>query len=387
MRLVIQNAVRLFSSFGLVCVLLLLLGLLTWLGTLAQVDLGLYEVQKKYFESCVLLHEWGPISIPLPGAKLVLIVLFANLLVGGVGRLRWRAASLGVGIAHLGIALLLVSGFVKSAFCEEGHVTLFEGERASHFQSYYRWEIAILEDLGGGRVREHLAPQELFADAVGSEPVTLTSNELPFDLEVQHVMRNCRPLPKGPMFEVDVPVVDGFFLRSEAPLAEAEANIAGAYVEVLEKRGGARHAGILWGAETSPLELTLAEGRWGIALRKERYPMPFTLALESFTKEDHPGTAMPKAFSSDVEVLDGTHARAVEISMNEPLREQGLVLYQASFGPANALPGEPLFSTFAVVENPADRIPLYGCLVVAAGLALHFSRKLVRYVRSEARGR
>ena len=71
--------------------------------------------------------------------------------------------------------------------------------------------------------------------------------------------------------------------------------------------------------------------------------------------------------------------------MNEPLRDGGLVLYQASWGPSNARPGERLFSTLAVVRNPADHWPLAACLVIAAGLLFHFGRMLVGYVRVEMR--
>jgi hypothetical protein len=152
----------------------------------------------------------------------------------------------------------------------------------------------------------------------------------------------------------------------------------------VSRRDGRREAGILWGAEAHPLPVNVAGKPWAVTLRKERHPMPFTLALEDFTKVDHPRLDMPKAFSSDVTVIEGSISRPVRISMNEPLRNQGLVLYQASWGPSTARPGDPLFSTFAVVRNPADRMPLYACIVIAAGLLVHFSRKLVRYVRFEA---
>jgi hypothetical protein len=76
--------------------------------------------------------------------------------------------------------------------------------------------------------------------------------------------------------------------------------------------------------------------------------------------------------------------RPVRISMNQPLRDGGLVLYQASWGPSNARPGDPLFSTFAVVRNPADRLPLVACIVIAAGLLVHFGRKLALHLRAEA---
>ena len=91
-------------------------------------------------------------------------------------------------------------------------------------------------------------------------------------------------------------------------------------------------------------------------------------------------------FSSDVIVTEpDVSPRPVKIAMNEPLRSRGLVLYQASWGPSNARPGDPLFSTLSVVQNPADQYPLYACIVIAIGLLLHFSRKLLGYMRTEAR--
>jgi hypothetical protein len=380
----IQRGVRVLGSFGLSCILLILLALLTFLGTLEQVNHGLFEVQKKYFESFVLIHHAGAIPIPLPGANLVMCVLAVNLVVGGILRLRRGWDTAGVLVVHLGIGLLLLSGLVKTYFSEEGHVTLFEGQRSNSFQSYYRWEVAILRSLGGREVHELLVPQEDFADATGSQPATLTSDELPFDLEIAHFMRNCQVMPKGPMFDVPVPVVDGFFLREEPLAKDAEHNVAGAYATVV-LRDGTRQTGVLWGMAQAPWTVRVGDVDWMIDLRRERYPMPFTVVLDVFTKTEHPRTTMASSFSSDVTVIEGPSSRPVKIEMNEPLRDQGLVLYQASWGPSNARPGDALFSTLSVVRNPADQYPLYACIVIACGLTLHFSRKLGKYMRTEAR--
>ena len=61
----------------------------------------------------------------------------------------------------------------------------------------------------------------------------LTSSALPFDLEVSHFMPNCRVMPKGPMFDVAVPVIDGIFLDNQELFTQAEANTAGMYVTVV----------------------------------------------------------------------------------------------------------------------------------------------------------
>ena len=383
MRAVAAKLLDALASLKLGCVLLLLLGLLTWLGTLEQTREGLFEVQRRYFESYVLVHRAGPVPIPLPGANLVMSLLFVNLMLGGVLRLRRGAATAGVLVAHLGIALLLVAGFVKLHHSAEGHVTLYEGQSAGHFQSWHRWELAIVEDLGGGRVREHLVPQELFEDA-GERARVLESAALPFWLEVARFAHNSRPALAAPGHGGAFPAVDGCTLRPLARLPQNEANIAGLAVAAVDA-DGRRQEGLLWGAQAHPWTVTSGGRAYGVDLRRERHPMPFTIALADFTKVDHPGTSMPASFESDVEVRGAAGARELTISMNEPLREEGLVVYQASWGPSSARPGERLFSTFAVVRNPGERLPLAGCVVIAAGLLLHFTRKLVRWMGAEAR--
>lgn len=376
------------SSLKLSVVLLVLLALLTWLGTLYQVDHGLFEAQGKYFDSLWLVHEVpigdSTVPLPLPGGMLVMGVLFVNLMIGGILRLRRGWATAGVLVTHLGIVLLLVAGMIKTVYAVDGHVTLFEGQRSDRFESYYRYELVVHEESGDGTLKEHVAPQEAFEEARGANPVRIASPALPFDVEVRHYSRNSRVMPKGPMFEAATPVVDGFFLKEEPPATEAEANVAGLYATAVERSSGARQEVLVWGAETQPATVQVGGKRYGIGLRHESYAMPFTIALDDFVKEDHPRISMAKSFSSDVKVIEDGSERAVKISMNEPLRAQGLVVYQASWGPSNARPGDPLFSSLAVVQNPADQYPLYACIVIAIGLSLHFSRKLIRYMRSEA---
>ena len=127
----------LFSSLGFTVVLLLFLALLTYLGTLEQVELGLFDAQKKYFESLFLIHDAGFIQVPLPGAGLVQLLLFFNILVGGIIRIRKGWKTYGILVTHVGICFLLFSGFWKLYFSDEGHTTLYEQESANYYQSYH----------------------------------------------------------------------------------------------------------------------------------------------------------------------------------------------------------------------------------------------------------
>lgn len=372
------------SSQGLACVLICLLGLLTWLGTLEQVERGLYDVQKTYFESYVLVHRAGPVPIPLPGANLVLSLLAINLLLGGIVRLRKGRGTAGVLVTHLGIAMLLASSFVKLHHSEDGHVTLYEGRSASHFQSYHENELALLRPLVDGRFEERVVSERALRRASPERPLRLEDPDLPFSLEITHWLENARPIPAGAASPTDGAGVDGFVLRAEPRDAQSERNGPGLRLTLVQ-RGGERRAGLLWAFDAAPWTVEVEGRTYALDLRRRRFPMPFEVRLDTFTKQDHPRTGMPKWFSSDVTLRQQGVERPVRISMNEPLREGGLVLYQASWGPSNARPGDPLFSTLAVVRNPADQWPLAACVVITLGLCAHFGRKLLRHVRAEAR--
>ena len=73
----------------------------------------------------------------------------------------------------------------------------------------------------------------------------------------------------------------------------------------------------------------------------------------------------------------------MRIEMNEPLRDEGVVLFQASWGPQDAPPDTPLFSVFAVHRNPSDYWPLYSCIIISIGLLVTFGQRLIRFVRNQ----
>ena len=66
--------------------------------------------------------------------------------------------------------------------------------------------------------------------------------------------------------------------------------------------------------------------------------------------------------------------------MNEPLRDGGLVIYQASYGPQQGQPGEP-YSVLAVSRNPSDRMPWISVSVIAIGLGLAMFDRLFEFIK------
>ncbi|MCC7171806.1 MAG: cytochrome c biogenesis protein ResB [Planctomycetes bacterium] len=365
------------ASLGLSCTLLLLLLFITWRGTMAQVDLGLFEAQKKYFDSLYFVEMAGPIPILFPGAYLVLAALTVNLVLGGILRLRKGVATLGVLITHLGIVLMIVAGLVKFHYSVDGAMRLDPDRHVSSFTSYHDWELAIAKVDGADPQRVWLVPGAEFMTMSGAQTRTFRHPELPFAVSMsgftrnafirQHVAGN----PRGAR------VVDGFFVDPMPLELENEFNEAACYVDVVRGADGARSEGILWGANRAPFVVRDEDRTWTIDLRRKRYELPFSVRLDRFVKDDHPGVSMARDFRSFVTRTENDLEQGVEISMNEPMRHGGYIFYQSNWGPQrDAPPGTPLYSILTVVSNPSDQWPLISCLIIAVGMSLHFGRKL-----------
>ncbi|MBI3118057.1 MAG: cytochrome c biogenesis protein ResB [Candidatus Hydrogenedentes bacterium] len=375
------------SSYGLAAVLFVLLLLLTYLGTLEQVEHGLYLTQKKYFEGFFLIHYFfGKVPVPLPGVHLLLILLFVNILCGGILRLRRGWSQAGVLVAHAGILFLLLGGFITYRFSLSGHMTLYEGEQSNVVESYNEWEVALSSTAAVGSSKQVVLPEAQFAREAAAGEKTFNADALPFSISLSEFAHNSTPQPKGPMFETPAKVVDGFFLKALPLDKEQERNVAGVYATLTEKATGQQHELLLWGLQQYPGSVEIGDEKWTVDLRRAQWNVPFTIKLDKFTRELYPGTNMPKAFMSDVTKIEGDAQQTIKISMNQPLRSQGYTMYQASWGPQDAGPNTKLFSSLAVSRNPADHFPLYACIIITLGMMLHFGIKLRKYLRRELTG-
>src|SRR6188768_4150628 len=85
------------ASLKLTVVLLALAMLLIYAGTWAQIDAGIWQVQKTYFHSLLtwvpfqifLPRAWNvPGGFPMPGGYLIGVLLLANLLVAHILRFK-----------------------------------------------------------------------------------------------------------------------------------------------------------------------------------------------------------------------------------------------------------------------------------------------------------
>jgi len=289
----------------------------------------------------------------------------------------------GMLIAHGGMIFMILAGFVTYHYSTNGRMMLYEGDSASEYESYYEWEIRITELGEGDTLKQWVVPHEKFAYMDAGEQRVFHAAGLPFDLRLTGYLPNSNPLPT-PMADAGV---DGVMLSERALSLEAEQDIAGAYAHLQNEKGEAIASGVLWGFDLAPWVATVDGKDYAIRLQHKRWKVPFTIVLDDFIHELHPGTSMAANYESVVTKIENGVSRQVNIKMNEPLRQEGYTFFQASWGPQNAGPNEPLFSVFAVVNNPADQWPLYSCIIISIGLCIHFLQKLFVYIRAENRRR
>lgn len=380
----------LLSSYGVATVLLTLLLVITFFGTLEQVEHGLFNSQKKYFESWLITSfDLGEKEIPVlvPGGFLVMLLLFINMTFGAVIRIRKNPRTVGVIIAHISILFLLFAGFVEYFAKKDGNLALYEGQTSDEYQSYHDSVIEIekvqpaVED---GKRTALVIPGRHYQDLMRGKARTFKHESLPFDLVISNYEANAEPRRVGG--EERRTQVDGFYIQQLARLPESELNLDAAYVDVISKKDKSKQTGIIWRASLAPWTVQVGDEVFTINLSRRIYKLPFAVRLDKFIREVHPGTNRPRKFTSEVtKLVDGREEKKI-ITMNAPLRDTGLVLFQASFSQERSVAGGQMTrSVFAVVENPSDNWPLYATIAVSIGLLIHMGQQLSRFLSRNSR--
>jgi len=352
--------IKSLSSVKIAVVCLSLLFILTLWGTIDQVTNGLYLSQERFFNSLVFTF-WG--FLPFPGARLVLWVLFINLVCVSLVRFVYQWSKAGIIIIHCGLLLFFVAAFVTFHCVEETNVTLMEGEGTNVSSAYHNWELSLWTQQGDKKQviafdADHLRKgQELNFENHGFRAV------------VYSYCRNCEAygnsegITKGTILNLSG-------IQSFKPISlnkEPQKNIPGITLQLQGADQGDLNI-LLFGGESKPLPITREGKTYYMKLRLKRSSMPFVLRLKDFMMDKHPNTEIARSYKSLVEVESGGVSRDVLISMNKPMRYKNFTLYQASYAIDQF--GRQL-STLAVVKNSGRLLPYIATFTTVAGLLLH----------------
>ncbi len=365
---------------------------LVFIGTIAQVDEGLYQAQNRYFRS--LLIWWSPgdshLHIPIfPGGYLVGGLLLANLIAAHVTRFKLSKHKIGILLTHFGLILLFVGQFATDLFSHESAMRLTEGESKNFSEAFRSTELALVDTSDANSDRVYAV-----SDSLLEKKKTIQSDKLPVTVNVKNYWPNATlfrtpaiatNIPKGTILPKDLGVtggdLDGYCVLPQAPVTDTEhRNIPAALVEFAE---GDKPLGtyLVTAALDANQPLSVNGKSYEVSLRFEREYYPFSLTLLKATHEQYKGTDIPKNFASRVRIENPEkhEARETVIYMNNPLRYAGLTFFQFQMEAAEMHQAGQASSTFQVVRNPSWLTPYLACILVALGLIIQFMTHLFKF--------
>ena len=349
-----KKILHIISSAKIAVVCLFLLFILTFWGTVAQVQHGLYAAQERFFHSLFFLAGG---FFPFPGSQLILWVLFVNLLAATIvhfSKLRhWRYA--GLKLTHAGLLLYFAAAYITFHVTEESNLHLAEGQASNLSSSYQEWELAYWTDEGNTRQVTAVDTKSFKSGFV------VPFNNPQLQVTVEQYYPNSAAFTKAMPADGIKPLnASGIRLLQPKDIdKEREKNVAGVVLSVNFKRV------LLYGAESRPTKIA---GHY-LSLRHKKYVLPFTIQLKDFKAEFYPGTQTAKSYESTVSVIKANASRDVRIFMNNPMRDKAYAFYQASY--AIDADGRE-YSTLAVVKNAGHLLPYIACFAVFFGLVAHF---------------
>ena len=380
----LRSPLRILSSLRLTVVCLGFGMMLVFLGTLAQVHLGIHAVQARYFQS--LLIFWSPPGagwqIPiLPGGYLVGTVLLVNLIAAHAVRFQLTKKKLGIIMLHLGVILLLIGQLLTGLFARETQMRIDEGQTAGYSEAPREVELAVIDKTDPNFDQVVAIPESVLARGG-----TIQNPTLPFTLKIRQFMGNAHLAMRSQVPQAPPSLATTGFgpniAVAPAPrtVKDDERDLSAAYVEV-DGVAGSLGTWLVSNAIPEPQSFIVQDKTYQLVMRQRRFYKQFALTLLDFAHDRYAGTDIPKNFSSRVRLVDleRNENREVLISMNDPLRYRGFTFYQSGFD------NNDQTTILQVVKNPAMLLPYIACGLVALGLLLQFSMHLFGFVRKRAR--
>src|ERR1051326_856436 len=323
-----KTALRFFASLRLTVICLGFGMLLIFLGTLAQVHLGIHAVQARYFQSLLIFRSPPEASwkIPiLPGGYVLGSVLLINLLAAHATRFEFSRKKIGITLLHLGVILLLVGQLLTGLLARETQMRIDEGQTLGYSEARREVELAVIDTTDPNFDQVVAIPEKVLARGG-----TIQNPTLPFTIQIRQFLPNARLVMRSQDPQAPPSLATtGFGLNiavTEIPrtVKDDERDLSAALVE-LNGVQGSLGTWLVSSAIPDPQSFVLNGHGYELVLRQRRFYKQFALTLLHFAHDRYAGTDIPKNFSSRVRLVDfeRNENREVLISMNDPLRYRG----------------------------------------------------------------
>ena len=368
-----------FTSLKLTIFCLACAMVLVFLGTIDQVNIGVYEAENRYFKSFFLFFTLPrtDLRVPwFPGGYIVGSLLLVNLVAAHVARFKWSWKKIGIVLLHSGLILLLAGQLFADIFVDlESQLRLDQGETKNYSESFYFDELALIDTSA--------ADSDQVISIPGSRLAKGNKIDLPVDglrMVINDYYPNCAlispsqlPHPGYPHLPISPMAVA---VQLDKTYKQNERNLPAADFSIFQKDqliGTWRLAA----GFPRPINFQVGNKSYQAVLRPKRFYKPFAIKLVQFRHDRYAGTDIAKNFSSRIRLLDPSRHEDREslIFMNNPLRYRGFTFYQAGFD------NNDQTTVLQVARNPSWLVPYISCALIVAGLLVQFGMHLVSFVK------
>lgn len=346
--------IRVLAGPRLLFWLLPLLMILLVIGTVAQRNIGIVEVQTLYFSSFVVW--FGP--IPFPGGATLLGLFLINLICKFLLRSEWTWGRAGTHISHFGVIVLVLGGLITALDSREGYLILPPDTATTTIEDYHQRVLAVYD--GDQLITAH-NHQDI------GKGMVITHPDIPFTITIDTYCYHCG-ITRRPEAAQDGWTSPGKFMQlTPAPASpQEEKNMTGVEFTISNAED-ANGKYLTFDKFPKPPKIKVGGKTYTITVERAKRNLPFQVTLKKFTEDKHPGTDMARAFTSDVIITDGSDSWPARIAMNDPLRYRGYTMYQSSFDTQ----GDKTVSVLSIVENRGRLFPYIASILVAIGLIFH----------------
>ena len=348
--------------------------ILVFFGTIAQKDIGLYASQMKYFSSFYFLFLG---FIPLPGGRLVLLLMTVNLFSSMFKRNLWQLKKIGIIIVHLGGLLLLAGGGLTAYFSSEGNMVIAEGESSNYVDDYHNMELAFVNNSLKDSLEYTVVDESLFYEGSRFQ-IFDEGPEIYIISNIKNVRIENRISPADSIYKG---LLEKFVLLPKKPEPENTQNRPALIYKIQGTSNGSDGIYGLFLGQGLNDPFKINDQIFHSEYRRERTYVPFNIELIDFEKIMHPGTNVAKSFSSDVNLIENDIPRRTLIKMNEPLRHKGYTFFQASFIDDSDVETTVL----ATVKNYGRLFPYISSIIMSIGLLIHLLLMIPKMVRRKSK--
>lgn len=304
-------------------------------------------------------------------------------------------------LLHLGVGLLMFGQFVFGDRQLEQRLTLVEGQSSNTLVNLDEIELAFLKtDDENSEISVTPIPASLLLAAEKSGDL-IKDPELPVDVRVKAFYENSTledPSDEENLADTGIGLEVIAEEASKSGGADAEMNLASAYVELLDKETSDSLGSFLVSQIISDREVLVPNGTskdmydsvevdgktYEFGLKLHREVKPYWVQLEDVRQVTYSGTATPRDYSSFIRIIDPETGedRRERVWMNNPLRYRGETFYQSNY---SSLPGGKEMTGIQVVRNSGWLIPYVACSITALGMLAHFMGTLTRFLKRRER--